>query len=218
MPVGALHCIEKEICTPCNEIEELDFIALLGRNYISSVCGILFRSELIFDTRFDEAVSMGEDLCFIFEALHRAKNRELKATPEAYYNYRMHAGSLTTTCDEQRINGLKKTYECLYSELSRRNFTGGAYKKFVSKRLLSDIYYLSHVVESSSLCVEEKEKRRVDLAKVNLLRKRDFAKSADTGHSYKLLTVQLSCSLFYFKAQKNLDRYTSALQRRIGRR
>lgn len=75
----------------------LDFHALLGNNLLYSQCTKVYRRELLADLRFDETLSMGEDITFNLGYIPRIASARVVEGSFYHYVHLAEGGSLTSS-------------------------------------------------------------------------------------------------------------------------
>lgn len=163
--------VQKSVCIPhtidaaLRALTESEYIQLLSNSYISSAWGNVIRRSFIGSLRFEDNMSFGEDLCFVFELLK--KSPRCYATTAPVYFYWNTEGSLTKQCGEAKLQNVVQTYQTL---LDFAEFN--AYSTFLSsvkQRWIKDLLYLQRIILNESKTLIEKYKLLVVLLHDNRL-------------------------------------------------
>lgn len=111
----------------------------LKGNRLNQVCRCFFKAELISENKlkFDEDLSIGEDLVFLIGASTAAKS--ILSINDYMYNYRFNSLSSTNVYIASRFNNVKKINSIFQKYLKLWQLDDEEHRKMISNRLVNSV-------------------------------------------------------------------------------
>jgi glycosyltransferase involved in cell wall biosynthesis len=127
------------LITDEEEKQQCIYKEFLKGNRLNQVCRCFFKAGLIIENKlkFDEHLSIGEDLVFLFGASTAAKN--ILSINDYLYNYRFNSLSSTNVYKASRFNNVKKINSIFQRYLKLWQLDDAEHRQMLSNRLVNSV-------------------------------------------------------------------------------